>query len=69
MALWHLFHDVISFMRYAVEAKLVYYPTPPRVAQILTDACHPDPPGAAWTVCDPFCGAADFPARFFLIRS
>lgn len=46
-------------MRFAGQAQLGYYPTPPAIAQALADACRPADPTASWTVCDPFCGPAD----------
>ncbi len=46
-------------MRFAGQAQLGYYPTPPAIAHALAQACRPSDPVKPWTVCDPFCGPGD----------
>ena len=46
-------------MRFAGQAQLGYYPTPPAIAHTLAQACRPSDPAKPWTVCDPFCGPGD----------
>lgn len=46
-------------MRFAGQARLGYYPTPPSIADSLAQACQPSQADQPWTVCDPFCGPGD----------
>ncbi len=45
-------------MRFAGQAQLGYYPTPPATRHALASACRPSD-SKPWTVCDPFCGPGD----------